>query len=84
MFCHVIGYPVRRGLGWLFTSLETLLLGFLVEREMVMKILALKEIYKSLIYFGFISINETFNQLTRLKHYLTSIVPLGYNYHFSE
>ena len=52
--------------------------------EMEINIVALQELYESLIYFGFISINETFNQLTRLKHYLTSIVPLGYYYHFSE
>ena len=51
---------------------------FLVEREMVMKILALQDFYELLIYFVFISINVTFNQLTRLKHYLPSIGPLGY------
>ena len=66
------------GLGWLFTSLATVLLGFMVNRDMVMKILALQEFYESLIYFGLIIINTTFNQLTRLKHYLKSIGPLGY------
>ena len=44
---------------------------FLVKREMIMKILALQEFYESLIYFGFISINATFKQLTRLDHYFT-------------
>ena len=58
MFFYVIGKPAWQGLGWLFTSLETVLLGFLVEREAVMKILALQEFYKSLIYFGFISIQH--------------------------
>ena len=62
MICYVIGYPVRRCLGWLSSSLETVLPGFLVEKEMVMNILALQELYKSLIYFGFICINATFNQ----------------------
>ena len=84
MFCYVIGYPVRWGLVCLFNSLATLLLGFLVKREMVMNIIALQELYKSLIYFGFISINVTFNQLTRLKHYLTYIGALVYYYHFSD
>ena len=81
---YVIGKPVWQGLGWLFTSLETVLLGFLVEREAVMKILALQEFYKSLIYFGFISINVTLNQINILKHYFTYILPLGYYHHFSE
>ena len=49
-----------------------------------MKIFALQEFYEPLIYFGFISINATFNQLTRIKNYLIYIVPLGYYYNFSE
>ena len=49
-----------------------------------MKILALQEFYKSLIYFGFISINATFNQLSRIKHYFTYIGPIVYYYYFSE
>ena len=32
MFCFVIGDPVCWGLGWLFTSLETVLLGFMFKR----------------------------------------------------
>ena len=57
IFCYVIGEPVRQSLGWLLTSLENVLLGFMVKRDMVMKILALQEFYKSLINFEFISIN---------------------------
>ena len=38
----------------------------LVEREIVMKIISIKEFYKSLIYFVFIIINATFNQLNIL------------------
>ena len=60
-------YLAQRGLGWLFTSLATLLLGFMVKREMVMNVTTLQEFYKSLMYFVFIGINATFNQLTRLK-----------------
>ena len=63
--------------------LGNFLLGFLVEKGMVMNILALQEFYKSLIYFGFICINATFNQLTRLKNYLTYIGPIEYYHHFS-
>ena len=51
---------------------------------MVVNILALQEFYESLIYFGFVSINTTSNQLIRLKHFLTYIGPLGCYYHFSE
>ena len=64
--------------------LGNFLLSFLVEREMVMNIIALQKLYESLIYFGFISNKATFDQLTRLKYYLTFIVPLGYYQHFSE
>ena len=67
MFFCVVGVPVRRGIGWLLTSLETDLPGFLFERDMVRKVIEIQEFYKSLIYFGFISINATFNQLTRPK-----------------
>ena len=49
-----------------------------------MKIIALQKFYEPLIYFGLISINSNFNKLTIFKHYLTSIGPLGYYYHFSE
>ena len=42
MFCYVIVDLVWRGLGWLFNSLATVLLGFMVEREIAMKIIALK------------------------------------------
>ena len=49
-----------------------------------MKFLALQEFYESLIYFGFVSINATCNQLTRLKQYSTSIGAFGYYRHFSE
>ena len=49
-----------------------------------MKILALQEFYGSFTYFGFISIDDTFNQLTRIINYLKSICSLGYYYHFSE
>ena len=49
-----------------------------------MKIIALQKFYESLIYFGFTGTNSTFNQLTRLKHYLEYIGPLGYSYNFSE
>ena len=84
MFCYVIRGPVRHGLGLLSTSLEKFLLGFMIKGEMVMKILALQEFYESLLYFGFIIFNATFNQLTRLKQYLAYIDPLGYYYCFSE
>ena len=43
--CYVIGKPVHQGLGWLFTSLATFKLGFLVDREMATKILTLQEFY---------------------------------------
>ena len=84
MFCYVIGDPVQRSLGWLFTSLATILLVFLFKREMVTNIISLQDFYKSLIYFGLLSINNTFNQLTGIKHYLKYIATLGYYYHFSE
>ena len=42
IFCYVIVDPVRWGLVWLFTSLETVLLGFLIEKEMVMEIITLQ------------------------------------------
>ena len=84
MFCYVTGDPVQRSLGWLFTSLATILLVFLFKREMVTNIISLQDFYKSLIYFGLLSINNTFNQLTGIKHYLKYIATLGYYYHFSE
>ena len=84
IFFNVIGDPIQRGLGCLLNSLATFLLGFLVKRDMVMKILTLQDFYESLIYLGFISINENYNQRTRLKNYLKYIHPLGYYYLFSE
>ena len=49
-----------------------------------MNIIALQEFHKSLIYFGFIIINATLKKITRIKNYLTSILPFVYYYHFSE
>ena len=72
-------YPVQRGLGWLCTSLATLLLGFMVKREMVMDVTTLQEFYKSLMYFLFIGINATFNQLTDLKNNWHIYPPLDIN-----
>ena len=83
--CHY----VRRSLCWTFGLMALALYGFLVEREMVMKILAWQDTYFVLVEYLLLLRNATFNHTSNLIHFFTSVGPfiasvgpIGYYFRF--